>query len=108
IVMFTLAALSLFRPLLQDVKAHGGLKRLLSDFGPPRFSWSNLFPIFLLALFAAMLSEAFTWNPLAKIVPLIVGSGAVLFCALALANDVFKRSAVKQQSLDEQAKAQVR
>src|SRR2546423_13746298 len=55
-----------------------------------------------------MLSEAFTWNPLAKIVPLIVGSGAVLFCALALANDVFKRSAVKQQSLDEQAKAQVR
>src|ERR1700704_4243196 len=80
IFMFALAALSLFRPLLQDVKAHGGIKGLLSDFGPPRFSWTNLFPLALLMLFVAMMSEAVEWNPLARVVPLIVGSGAVL-CA---------------------------
>jgi TctA family transporter len=107
IVMFALAALSLFRPLLQDVKAHGGVKGMLSDFGRPRFAWTNLFPAALLVLFAAMLSEAVEWNPLARIVPLIVGSGAVLFCSLALANEVFKKTAVKKMGLDEQAKAQV-
>jgi putative tricarboxylic transport membrane protein len=107
IVMFTLAALSLFRPLLQDVKAHGGIKGLLSDFGRPRLSWTNLFPAALLAIFCAMLSEAVEWNPLAKIVPLIVGGGAILFCTLALANEVFKKTAVEKASLDDRAQAQL-
>ena len=107
VIMFTLAAVSLFRPFLQDVKAHGGVRGMLSDFGRPKFSWTNLFPIFLLALFAAMLTEAVEWNPLAKIVPLIVGSGAILFCSLALANEVFKKTAVKKASLSEQAKEQL-
>ncbi len=105
ILMFVLAALSLFRPLLQDVRGHGGVKGMLTGFGRPRIGWPNLFPLFLLGLFGVMLSQATTWNPLARIVPLIVGSGAILFCALALINDVFKGS--KTKSLDEMARAQV-
>lgn len=105
ILMFVLAALSLFRPLMQDVRAHGGVKGMLTGFGRPRPTWQNLFPLFLLGLFAAMLSQATTWNPLARIVPLIVGSGAILFCSLALINEVFKGS--KTKSLDEMARAQV-
>jgi TctA family transporter len=107
IVMFTLAALSLFRPLLQDVRSHGGAKGLLSGFGKPHFSWQNLFPLFLLGLFAVMLTDAVTWNPLARIIPLIVGTGAILFCALALINDVFKRGGGKRETLDEMARAQI-
>jgi hypothetical protein len=107
VFMFILAGLSLLRPLLQDVKAHGGVKGLLSDFGRPRFTWPNVFPLFLLCLFVVMMSEAVQWNPLAKIIPLIVGSGAMLFCSLALANDVLKRSTVKRADLGEIAKAQV-
>jgi TctA family transporter len=107
IVMFALAAISLLRPLLQDVRAHGGVKGMLSGFGPPHFSWHNLFPAFLLVLFAVMLSEAVEWNPLARIIPLIVGAGAIGFCALALMNEIFKRSALKKESLDEIARAQV-
>jgi len=107
ILMFALAALSLFRPLLQDMRAHGGVKGLFSDFGAPRFSWHNLFPAFLLGLFGVMLSQAVDWNPLARIIPLIVGSGAVFFCLLALGNEIFKRSRVKKESLDEIARAQV-
>src|ERR1700675_154954 len=78
-IMFALAALSLLRPLLQDIRAHGGMKEMLSDFGTPRVTWPNLFPVALLILFAVMMGEAGTWNPLARIVPLIVGSGAILF-----------------------------
>jgi TctA family transporter len=107
ILMFALAALSLFRPLLQDVRAHGGPKGMLSDFGKPHFSWSNLFPAFLLVLFAVMLTEAREWNPLARIIPVIVGTGAIVFCSLALINEIFKRGGVKQESLDEKARAQV-
>jgi hypothetical protein len=107
IVMFTLAALSLFRPLFQDVRAHGGAKGLFSGFGRPHFSWQNLFPLFLLALFGVMLTDAVTWNPLARIIPLIVGTGAILFCALALINDVFKRGKGKRETLDEIARAQI-
>ena len=107
ILMFGLAAVSLFRPFIQDVRGHGGVKGMLTDFGPPRFSWYNLFPAFLLVLFATMLTEAADWNPLARIIPLIVGASAILFCALALANEIFKRGTVKLESLDEKARAQV-
>lgn len=105
ILMFVLAALSLFRPLLQDVRAHGGVRGMLTGFGRPRIAWQNLFPVFLLGLFGVMLSQATAWNPLARIVPLIVGSGAILFCSLALINEVFKGS--KTKSLDEMARAQI-
>jgi hypothetical protein len=89
------------------VKAHGGIKGLLSDFGRPRFSWTNLFPVALLILFAAMIAQALEWNPLARIVPLIVGSGAIAFCTLALANEVFKKSPQKSKSLEEDAKSEM-
>src|SRR5262245_17484504 len=107
IFMFALAALSLFRPLLQDVRAHGGFKGMVSDFGAPHLSWHNLFPLVLLVLFGAMMTEAVTWNPLARIVPLIVGSGAIVFCSLALMTELFKRGTVKAVSLDQKAMAQV-
>lgn len=107
IIMFTMAAISLLRPLLQDVKAHNGVKGLLSDFRQPHFSWQNLLPLFLLGLFAVMMTEAVQWNPLARIVPLIVGSGATIFCLLTLANDVFKKGKAKQESLDQMAMAKV-
>ena len=79
ILMFALAALSLFRPLVQDVRAHGGVGGLVSDFGAPRLAWSNLFPAFLLCLFAIMMHEALGWSLYAKIIPLIIGSAAI-FC----------------------------
>lgn len=91
VIMFALAALSLLRPLIQDVKAHGGIKGVLSDFGAPVLSWHNLFPVFLLLLFAAMMSEAVEWNAQARIVPLIVGGGAIVFCSLQLLTEIFKR-----------------
>jgi hypothetical protein len=62
---------------------------------------------FLLGLFVVMMTEAVTWNPLAKIIPLIVGSAALLFCSLALFTEVFKKGTVKVASLGEKAMEQV-
>ena len=105
-VMFTMAGLSLMGPLLQDVRAHNGLKGMLLDFGRPRLSGNNLFPAALLCLFLAMLYQSLGWSFEAKIIPTIVGVGAVLFCSLSLANDIFKR-AVEKGGLADKAKAVV-
>ena len=89
LVMFALAAISLFGPLVKDVRSHGGLKKMVSQWGSPQFSTNNLFPAALLILFIVMLSQSFDWSFAARIVPTIVGVGAILFCSLSLINDVF-------------------
>ncbi len=89
LVMFVLAAISLLGPLIGDVRGHGGLKKMVSQWGRPVFSSDNLFPAALLILFVVMLSQSFDWAFAARIVPTIVGVGAILFCSLSLANDIF-------------------
>jgi hypothetical protein len=89
LALFALTLVSLLRPLSRGVG--GGLSG--ASFGAPRFSPTNLFTLALLALFLAMLSEASTWSAYAKIIPMIVGGGAVLFSSLSLANDIFRRPA---------------
>ena len=94
VVMFLASAWTLLRPFMQDIRAHGGVKRMITDFGRPQIRAQNLFPVFLLCLFISMMAEAIGWRLYAKLIPMIVGSGAILFCTLALANEVFKRPAV--------------
>ncbi len=94
ILAFAMALLSLLRPFFYDVRAHGGIGRMLGDFGAPRFRPSNFFPAALICLFIAMLDEAWGWRLDAKLIPTIVGSGAVLFSFLTLANEIFKRRQV--------------
>ena len=89
LVMFALAAISLLSPLVQDVRGYGGLRKMLSQWGQPRLSTDNLFPAALLILFITMLSQSLDWAFAARIVPTIVGVGAIVFCALSLCNDVF-------------------
>ena len=93
LVLFALAALSLFRPLLQDVRRITASSAMLSDFGAPRFSVGNLFPAALLVLFLVMLSMlCHIGHSTAKIIPTIVALGAILSCGLSLANDVFSEA----------------
>ena len=108
---------SLLGPLLQDIRSrapqmavaethvpytgrlvsfwHGlkrtwsGLKVMVTNFGTPRFATDNLFPAALLILFVVMLSQSFDWAFAARIVPTIVGIGAILFCSLSLVNEIF-------------------
>jgi hypothetical protein len=87
--MFIMAGLSLLRPLLQDVRSHGGLKAMVSQWGHPQFAFNNVFAAGLLCLFIAMLGASFEWSFAARIIPTIVGTGAILFCTLSLINDVF-------------------
>src|ERR1700686_4416878 len=89
VVMFIMAGLSLLRPLLQDVRTHGGVKKMVSQWGHPMLSPENLFAAALLCLFIAMTAASLDWSFAARIIPTIVGTGAILFCSLSLINDVF-------------------
>ena len=107
VVMFAMSLLSLIRPFLQDVKAHGGFRGMASDFHAPKFAWTQLFPLFMLCIFVVMMSEAMQWNFYAKIIPMIVGTGAILFCSLSLLNDLFKSETHKTRTLEAAAKGEV-
>ena len=90
IVMFIMALLGLVRPFIQDVRAHGGVGGMLSGFGAPRFKTNNIFPVMMLCLIGAMVIQGSGWNFDAKIVPMIVGVGALFFCSATLLNDIFR------------------
>src|SRR6195256_1889351 len=92
IVMFTMAALSLMGPLLQDIRAHHGVKAMLTDFGIPRLTSDNLFPAALLAIFVVMLVQSTGWSFEAKIIPSIVGVIALITCSVSLANEIFSKA----------------
>jgi putative tricarboxylic transport membrane protein len=89
VVMFIMAGLSLLRPLLADIRSHGGVKKMVSQWGHPMLSPENLFAAALLCLFIAMIAASLDWSFAARIIPTIVGTGAILFCSLSLINDVF-------------------
>src|SRR5581483_4944113 len=48
--LFILAIIGLARPLMQDVRNHGGLKKMVTSFGAPQFRWSQLFTAFMLSV----------------------------------------------------------
>ena len=91
LAMFILSALTLMRPVLQDIREHHGIKAMLTSFGAPRLSPDNVFPAGLLALVLVMLATSVHWPFEAKIIPTIVGIGAVIACSLSLANDIFNK-----------------
>jgi hypothetical protein len=91
VVMFIMAGLTLLRPLLQDIREHHGVRAMLMAFGAPRLSPGNLFPAALLTLFVVMLAQSTQWDFSARIIPTIVGIGALISGGLSLANDIFNK-----------------
>ncbi|MDB5509642.1 MAG: tripartite tricarboxylate transporter TctA family protein [Hyphomicrobiales bacterium] len=96
VVIFALAIVGLMRPFLQDVKIHGGMKKMLTDFhAKPYLRKDQLFYVFLYAVLGYMMLEASTWNFSAKIVPMIVGSIALVCLTISLLNQMFRRPAAQ-------------
>jgi hypothetical protein len=91
IVIFLMAFMSLARPFLHNMRAHGGPRKMLSDFSGFHLAPGNLFHLAMIALFAAMLAQTWDWPFQASAVPVIVGTGALLFCTMGLVNDIVSK-----------------
>src|SRR5712675_49813 len=86
-ILFIIAIIGLVRPFLQDIRIHGGLKKMFTAFQAPTFRVSQLFTIFMIALIGAALATSLRWDFSAKIVPLVVGTVALAAAALSLLNE---------------------
>ena len=69
----------------------------MKGFGKPTFWPRDLFYVFFLGLVGVMLWEAWEWNFSAKLVPMIVGSLALLFAGLSLIFQIFRRPELQQR-----------
>jgi TctA family transporter len=93
VLLFALAILGLIRPLLQDIRSQGGLRRMLSGFQRPTFHPSQLFTMFMIALIGAAVVASLQWDFSAKIVPLVVGTVALCAAVLSLFNEMCRKPA---------------
>jgi len=106
-ILFIIAIIGLVRPLLQDVRIHGGLKKMVTNFQAPTFNVSQLFTIFVITILALACLMALSWDFSAKIVPLVVGIVALTAASVSLFNDMCRKPEPAIGSLAEQAMAEV-
>jgi TctA family transporter len=107
-ILFLMAFFGLVRPLLQDIRIHGGVRKMLGGFGAPRFHPSQLFTIFVLIVIACGLVAASGWGFKAQIVPVIVGVGAFIAASISLFNDMCRRpDDISAESLADESQREV-
>ena len=107
-ILFLMAFFGLVRPLLQDVRMHGGVRKMLGGFGAPRFHPAQLFTIFVICVIIAALFAAMDWGFKAQIVPLIVGFAGLAAASLSLFNDMSRKpEEEKFESLEDETQHEV-
>jgi putative tricarboxylic transport membrane protein len=107
-VLLIMAIVGLVRPLVADIRRQGGLVNLMRSFQAPTFHPSQLFTLFYMAVIATMVVAAFPWHFSAKLVPLIVGTIALIVIALSLFNELCRKPATDGAgSLADQAQHEV-
>ena len=107
-ILFLMAFFGLVRPMLQDIRIHGGLRKMLGGFGAPRFHPSQLFTMFVMVVIACGLVAAMGWGFKAQIVPVIVGVGAFIAASISLFNDMCRKpDDVSAESLADETQRQV-
>jgi TctA family transporter len=107
-ILFLMAFFGLVRPFLQDVRIHGGLRKMLSGFQGPRFHPSQLFTMFVICVIAVAVLAATGWGFKAQIVPMIVGAVAFVAASTSLFNDMCRKpEEVGLESIAEQEKHKV-
>jgi hypothetical protein len=107
-ILFLMAFFGLVRPFLQDVRIHGGLRKMLSGFRGPRFHPSQLFTIFVICVIISGLLAATGWGFKAQVVPVIVGFVGLIAASLSLFNDMCRKpDDVSVESIAEHEQHQV-
>jgi TctA family transporter len=101
-ILFLIAIIGLVRPFLQDIRIHGGLRKMMTSFQAPRFDVSQLFTIFMICVIGAMVLMALRWDFSAKIVPLVVGTVALIAAGTSLFNDMCRKPEVEFGSIADQ------
>jgi hypothetical protein len=89
-----MAIIGLLRPLIADIRRQGGLGRMASSFQLPRFQITQIFTIFFIAAIASLVIVAVPWHFSAKLVPIVVGTIALIAAGLSLFNEMCRKPVV--------------
>jgi hypothetical protein len=107
-ILLIMAIVGVVRPFLADVRRQGGIGKLLTSFQSPTFRPQHLFTIFILAVIGTLVVAAQPWAFAAKLVPMIVGTIALLVTGISLFNELCRKpTAAVGGSLADQALAEV-
>jgi len=106
LALIALAGFGLVRSVRQDIRAHGGVKSMLSDFHAPRFSLHHLFPAFLIAVAGVCLWQAIGWKFEAKIVPLVVLTAGITASLATTLNEACRSTTSVPATITEASVAQ--
>ncbi len=107
-ILFAMAIFGLLRPFWQDIHSQGGPRKMLTSFQAPRFHPSQLFTMFMIALIGTAVLVALRWDFSAKIVPLVVGTVALIMATMSLFNDMCRKpTAPASEGLAEHAQHEV-
>jgi TctA family transporter len=102
-ILFALAFIGLFRPLITEFLAQRRDGKVASGIGFPTFRPADLLYVGLIALVIAMLVQANEWHPQAKVAPVIVGWVTLACATISLLHKMFRRPAGPAE-LDKAAK----
>src|SRR3954468_11544371 len=90
-VLLIMAIVGLVRPLIADVRRQGGVGKLLSSFQAPTFKPQQMFTMFFIMLIGTLVVSALPWAFAAKLVPMIVGTIALLVAGISLFNEMCRK-----------------
>jgi len=102
-VLLTMALISFARPFLQNVRVAGGVKRMFTSLGKPKFEPVDIFPAALLVALIVMFVQMIPWEPGARMVPLFIASIIVPALAISLFNQLCRRDVPLKEQLPHDA-----
>jgi hypothetical protein len=105
--LLLLALVGLLRPLIADIRRQGGVAKMAASFQAPRFKLSQIFTVFFIAVIGMMVIAALPWHFSAKLVPLVVGTVALIASGLSLFNEMFRKPETVAVGLNEEAQREV-
>jgi TctA family transporter len=107
-ILLTMAIIGLVRPFIADIRRQGGVVKMLHSFQAPTFHPSQLFTMFYILVIGGLVVAALPWHFSAKLVPLVVGTVALIVLFLSLFNEMCRKpTAAAGESLGEQAQHEV-
>jgi TctA family transporter len=107
-VLLIMAIVGLLRPFISDIRRQGGPLQMMRSFQAPTFHPSVVFTMFYMSIFAGMVAVALPWHFSAKLVPMVVGTIALIAVGLSLFNEMCRKpSAARAESLGEEAQREV-
>lgn len=107
-VLLIMAIVGLVRPFIADIRRQGGFAKMAQSFQAPTFHPSQLFTLFYLCVIGGMVAVALPWHFSAKLVPIVVGTIALIAILLSLFNEMCRKpAAAGGGSLAEEAQHEV-